>query len=135
MTTPPSVPPTNNGPQWSASESLPAIPLRDGLTARFFTGEQIMFSMIELAPGAGIELHQHPHEQCGYMIAGTMYLTIGEETREMHPGDLYAIPGGTPHAAVGGPEGGRALDIFSPVREDYVALAEQFARQQADTEN
>ena len=51
-----------------------------------------------------------------------MELQIGSESRVLEPGEYYIIPPGTPHQAraVGGPA--RALDIFSPIREDYAAL-------------
>ncbi len=115
--------------RWYNLDTIPSVALRDRVSAQFVTGTNIMLSFVHLEPGGVVELHQHPHEQCGYMISGSMNLTIGEETREIRPGDAYTIPGGVPHAATGGPEGGLALDIFSPVREDYVALAEQAAKQ------
>lgn len=110
-------------PAWYTVADIPPVALRDGVTARFVTGGQIMLSFVRFAPGGVVESHAHPHEQCGYMLEGAMQLTIGEETREVCPGDAYTIPGGIAHMAVGGPQGGLALDIFSPVREDYRALA------------
>ena len=47
-------------------------------------------------------------------------------TRECEPGALYIIPPNVPHRAValGGPC--VVLDVFSPVREDYAALANKY---------
>ena len=115
-------------PAWYTVADIPSVALRDGVTAQFVTGGRIMLSFVRLAPGGVVELHTHPHEQCGYVLEGSLQMTIGDETREIHPGNAYTIPGGVPHMAVGGPDGGLALDIFSPVREDYVALAERAAR-------
>ena len=50
-----------------------------------------------------------------------------QTARLVRPGDAYTIPGGVSHRAVGGPEGGLALDIFSPPRENYLELARQAA--------
>jgi quercetin dioxygenase-like cupin family protein len=113
---------------WYKLDEIVPVALRDGVSARFVTGGRIMFSFVHLAPGAVVENHHHPHEQCGYILEGSLMMTIGDETREIRPGDAYTIPGGVPHMAVGGPEGGLALDVFSPVREDYVALAEKAAQ-------
>jgi quercetin dioxygenase-like cupin family protein len=110
-------------PAWYKLDEIPPVALREGVSARFVTGGRIMFSFVHLGPGGRVEMHHHPHEQCGYMLEGSMRLTIGDEERELRPGDAYTIPGGVPHGAVGGPEGGLALDVFSPVREDYAALA------------
>lgn len=114
-------------PAFYRLDDLPAIPLREGVTARFIVGGRMMMSFVHLAPGAEVPLHDHPHEQVGHMVEGTMYLTIGDEERLIRPGDAYTIPGGVPHRAVGGPDGGLALDVFSPLRDDYVAIARQAA--------
>lgn len=114
-------------PKWYKLDEIAPVALREGVSAKFMTGGRMMFSFVHLEPGGTVELHQHPHEQCGYMLEGMMHLTIGDETRELRPGDCYTIPGGIQHAATGGPEGGLALDVFAPVREDYVELAKQAA--------
>ena len=81
-----------------------------------------MLSIVDFEPGGQVPLHSHPHEQGGVMLEGRMELQIGSESRVLEPGEYYIIPPGTPHQAraVGGPA--RALDIFSPIREDYAAL-------------
>jgi quercetin dioxygenase-like cupin family protein len=112
-------------PAFFKLDELPDVPLRDGVSARFVSGGRMMLSFVHLAPGAEMPLHDHPHEQLGYMLEGSMLLTIGEEERLLRPGDAYAIPGGVEHRAVGGPEGGLALDVFAPPREEYLALAKQ----------
>ena len=42
-----------------------------------------------------ITLHSHPYEQAGYLVAGSLELTIGDETLLAVPGDSWCIPGGT----------------------------------------
>lgn len=83
-------------------------------------GENLMLSYVEIEAGAEVPVHSHPHEQGGIVLEGRMELSIGSETRTLGPGSLYLIPSNTPHraAAVDGPV--KALDIFSPIREDYV---------------
>jgi quercetin dioxygenase-like cupin family protein len=114
-------------PAFYKLDELPVVTLAEGVTARFIVGGRMMMSFVHLAPGAEVALHDHMHEQIGHMVEGTMYLTIGGDERLVRPGDAYTIPGGVPHRAVGGPEGGLALDIFSPPRENYLALARQAA--------
>jgi quercetin dioxygenase-like cupin family protein len=103
------------------------VTLLEGVTARFILGGRMMMSFVHLAEGAEMPLHDHPHEQIGHMVEGTMLLTIGDEERLLRPGDAYTIPGGVPHKAVGGAGGGLALDIFSPPREQYLEIARQAA--------
>jgi quercetin dioxygenase-like cupin family protein len=46
-------------------------------------------------------------------------MTIDGESRWIEQGDTYIIPGGIDHMAEVGDEPAKALDIFSPVREEY----------------
>jgi len=96
-----------------------------GVQIRAPYGENLMLSVVDFEAESEVPLHSHPHEQAGVMLEGRMELTIGEETRVLNPGEFYIIPPNTPHgaSAVGGPA--RALDVFSPIREDYAkALAD-----------
>jgi quercetin dioxygenase-like cupin family protein len=79
-----------------------------------------MLSVVHLEEGAVVERHSHPHEQMGFLVSGCFDFTIGDETRRLHPGDQWRIPSNIPHTvvAVGGPA--VAIDVFSPVREDYL---------------
>jgi uncharacterized RmlC-like cupin family protein len=60
------------------------------------------FAVVELDPNTAVELHQHPNEQMGVVLSGSLRFTVGAEERELRPGDTYAIPGGVPHQAVSG---------------------------------
>lgn len=110
-------------PAFQRVEALAEVSLVEGVGARFVAGGRMMFSFVRLAPGATMPAHDHPHEQLGYVLEGAMRLTIGDETREVGPGDAYAIPGGVTHSATGGPDGCFALDAFAPPREEYLARA------------
>jgi quercetin dioxygenase-like cupin family protein len=94
--------------------------LLPGITIRTVCGERIMLSFLDFAEaGATVPLHQHVHEQMGMGLEGEFELVIGGEARIIRAGDAYLIPSGVEHSAtaVGGPA--RALDIFSPPREEY----------------
>jgi len=82
-------------------------------------GEQLMLSYVAFEPGAVVAEHQHPHEQMGLLLEGQMTFIIAGETHVLQPGDMWRIPGGTPHSAIAGDEPVKALDVFHPVREDY----------------
>jgi quercetin dioxygenase-like cupin family protein len=81
--------------------------------------ERLMMSVVDMKPGAVVEAHSHPHEQVGMVIGGKALFIIGGEEKMMVTGDLYRIPGGVVHRVVASEEGLRALDIFTPVRDEY----------------
>ena len=91
--------------------------------------KDLMFTVIEFSNGPMKEPdppHNHPHEQGGVMLEGKMKFTIDGESRIVEPGESFIIPGNVPHRAeaIDGPC--VALDIFSPIREDYVELANRY---------
>lgn len=115
-------------PAFYTMDSIPQVTLVEGISARFVTGSRIMFSFVRLAPGAIMPNHNHPHEQLGYVVEGSIVLNIAGDERNLQPGDAYTIPGGVTHRAVGGPNGCLVLDAFSPPREEYLERARQTAK-------
>jgi quercetin dioxygenase-like cupin family protein len=98
----------------------PTRELFPGVTITTAWGDRVMLTYVHFdRADALVPTHQHPHEQMGLGLEGEFELIIGDEARLIRPGDSYLIPGNTPHSArsVGGPA--RALDVFSPPREDY----------------
>jgi quercetin dioxygenase-like cupin family protein len=108
---------------------VPAQEIGPGVRIRTPHGERIMLSLVEFDTDAVVPPHSHPHEQAGIVLDGRLELTIAGDARVLSAGDSWIIPGGVEHAArpVGGPC--RALDIFSPIREDYAAGRNVYAKQ------
>ena len=69
---------------------------------------------------AQVTPHAHRHEQVTYCLEGELELILGDETRLMKAGDSAYIPPNVPHGAVPKSEKARALDIFTPIREDFL---------------
>jgi quercetin dioxygenase-like cupin family protein len=99
--------------------TLQVLPIWDRVTARTVEGREMTLAYIELAPNAAVAEHLHPNEQMGIVLSGMLRFTVGGETKELRAGETYSIPGGVLHHAVAGPEGAVAIDVFSPVREDW----------------
>lgn len=72
-----------------------------------------------LTKGARLPQHSHPHEQTGYLVAGHIRLVIGSEAYDAKAGDSWRIPGDMEHSAEI-IEDSIAVEVFSPVREDYL---------------
>ena len=82
-------------------------------------GKQTLMTEFRLRAGAVLPRHAHPHEQTGYLVKGRIRLFIGTEAYEAQGGDSWCIPGGVEHGA-DILEDAVAVEVFSPVREDYV---------------
>ncbi len=86
-------------------------------------GAHSLMVEFRLAAGADLPVHRHPHEQTGYLVAGRIDLTIGDQTHAVRPGDSWCIPGDVDHCAVAH-EDSIAVEVFTPVREDYLPVGE-----------
>ncbi len=91
-----------------------------GVTVHTAAGQAMMLSLAEIDPGAEVQWHSHPHEQVGMVVQGQARFQVGDAEQVLGPGDMYRIPGGVRHRVVALSEGCAALDIFHPVREDYL---------------
>jgi quercetin dioxygenase-like cupin family protein len=63
--------------------------------------------------------HSHPHEQLVYIVHGHIQFHDGDTAFEARTGDSFVVPGGREHQA-SALEASEVLDIFTPIREDYV---------------
>jgi quercetin dioxygenase-like cupin family protein len=104
-------------------EPLEVLP---GCRLRTPYGENLMLSYLEMDEGAVVPMHDHPHEQGGMLIKGRMELTIGDEVRICEAGSLFLIPPNMPHKAVAVDGPCVVLDVFTPIREDYVQLFNKY---------
>ena len=93
--------------------------LGDGISTRIFCGDQSMLSIVTIEPNAKGQIHSHPQEQWGFLIEGSgIRIQDGQEI-EIKKGDFWQTPGGIDQGIIGGVEGAKVLDIFSPPRDEY----------------
>ena len=87
-------------------------------------GQHTLMTEFRLKKGAVLPRHDHPHEQTGYLVKGRIRLTVETDEYDVGPGDGWVIGGGVAHSAQI-LEDSVAVEVFSPVREDYLPLAEK----------
>ena len=86
--------------------------------ATMSSGERMSIQYFTIEPGAEVPMHEHHHEQAGYIIEGelTFVLEDGAEVA-VDEGESYVLDGDEPHAAVNqGDESVVGIDVFSPPR-------------------
>lgn len=103
-------------------DDLEALHIVDGLEFRPITTESVMTNFVTFEPDAPAAEHHHVEQQIAVVLSGELTFTVGGETQVMHAGDCVVIPPNVPHGGVAGPEGCRALDVFTPPR---AAIASQ----------
>jgi quercetin dioxygenase-like cupin family protein len=93
--------------------------LAAGITARIFPGQNVMLSVVRLAPRSVSPVHAHPQEQWGVCLEGEWIRIQDGVEHHVRAGDFWQTPPNVPH-------GGRTLDasclvldIFAPPRDEY----------------
>lgn len=87
----------------------------NGIKAQMASGEHMHLIRAAYPPGSTYVMHTHPHEQFSLLLSGRIRLTVGEETREIGPGDGWYAPAGVPHGGdILGKEKAVFIDVYSP---------------------
>src|SRR5438132_6726552 len=83
-------------------------------SASSIPGREIVQTLTEIPAGVQSGWHQHPGEEVGYILAGTVRMEIeAQPTLVLNAGDAFLIPPRTPHNALDlGPDTGRMLSTY-----------------------
>jgi gluconolactonase len=93
--------------------------------SRLIWGKNAQISLIRMDPGSAIALHRHPEDQLTHTIRGSLDQGVMDKTFPASgaSGHMLFLPGGMVHSAKLGETGADQLDVFWPVRPDYVDRA------------
>ncbi len=109
-------------------EDLPMEDVREHVRRTGFRGEDVLLTMNWLSPGMTLGMHKHPFEQVACILQGRMRWTVGDDTFEVGPGSVLRVPPDVMHGGVPiGDEVVLNLDIFHPIRKDYLHLVDHQA--------
>ncbi|MEL4308874.1 cupin domain-containing protein [Joostella sp. CR20] len=79
----------------------------------------LMMVKVKFEKGAIGYKHHHIHSQASYVAAGKFEVTIDNETKVLEAGDTFFANPNLVHGVVC-LEAGVLIDIFNPVREDFI---------------
>ncbi len=101
-------------------KNVPWEEMAKGLRRKILAyNENMMMASVSFEKGAVGAMHSHPHTQVTYVQRGTFEVVIGSEKNTVHSGDSFVVPSGVEHGVVA-LEDGCLVDVFSPMREDFV---------------
>ena len=105
---------------WS---TIPAERIADGIERQMIWGDQLMVCRLRIAPRVVTAVHTHPHEQITLVEQGRVRFTVAGQERVSSAGDVLHFPPGCEHGATVLDEEVVLIDIFSPLREDFLGAA------------
>ncbi|MGZ4380510.1 MAG: cupin domain-containing protein [Gaiellaceae bacterium] len=82
---------------------------------------------IILAKGAVVPSHRHENEQIATVLEGRLRFTVAGEDHELVAGESIPLAANVPHE-VEALEDSVVLDVFSPVREDWLRGEDAYLR-------
>lgn len=110
----------NKGQCWVFHEEAQAQPAGEGFVRRVLAyGEALMCVENSFEKGSAAPLHSHPHVQTAYIVEGVFSFEVDGEAKIVRKGDSIFLKSNVPHACTC-LETGVVLDIFTPMREDFV---------------
>jgi quercetin dioxygenase-like cupin family protein len=89
------------------------------IARRFITAERLTLARFELKRGSIVPQHAHENEQVSYIISGALKFIVDGSPVVVRGGEVLQIPPNVPHAAEA-IEDTLAIDVFTPVRQDWV---------------
>ena len=111
---------TEKGQRWVPHESTEAQSGGENVIRRVLAyNEGLMCVENTFEKGAVGKLHSHPHTQITYVVSGVFSFTIDGEERIVRAGDTMLKEDGVVHGCTC-LEAGILLDIFTPMRKDFV---------------
>jgi quercetin dioxygenase-like cupin family protein len=102
---------------WSQIESTQVA---DGIKRQMVVGQNVMICRFTFDPFVVTAEHTHPHEQMTLVMKGKVKFTISGQERIVEPGDVLHFPPHNRHGATMLDEEVVLIDIFSPIREDFL---------------
>ena len=92
-----------------------------GIRRQMVIGENVMMVRFTFEPFLVTPEHTHPHEQMTIVVKGKVKFTIEGDVKIVSPGDVLYFPPHNRHGATMLDEEVVLIDIFSPIREDFLS--------------
>jgi quercetin dioxygenase-like cupin family protein len=94
---------------------------------KIVTGEREMVTQIYMKKGALVPVHSHESEQMSYVLQGALRFHVKGEEVIVREGEILHIPSWVEHQAEA-LEDTFTLDIFSPIRQDWLDRTDAYLR-------
>jgi quercetin dioxygenase-like cupin family protein len=102
--------------RWS---DVPEEQMNPSTRRRYVTADRVTVARFELAGGGVVPAHAHENEQVTCVLSGALRFRFADREVVVRAGEVLQIPSWAEHA-VDVLEDTVAMDVFSPVRQDWI---------------
>lgn len=110
-----------------AWDSVPLEKMSDVISRKVIGGDRAMIAQVFLKKDAVVPEHRHESEQLTYILEGALRFELEGREVVVHKGEVLRIPSNVPHRAVA-LEDTLDLDVFSPIRQDWLTKDDSYLR-------
>ena len=108
-------------------DSVPLETMSEVISRKVIAGDKAMVAQVFLKKDAVVPEHHHESEQITYILDGALKFELEGKTVVVRKGEVLHIPSNVPHRAVA-LEDTLDLDIFSPIRTDWLTKNDAYLR-------
>src|SRR5262245_15150273 len=101
-------------------DTIPVEHPGEGIERQMVVGQKLMICRFRFAPLLVTPEHTHPHEQMSIVVSGRVRFFVAGTETIASPGDVLHFPPNCRHGATMMEEEVVLIDIFTPVREDFL---------------
>ena len=110
--------------KWS---EIPEEQVNDKLSRKIVSGKRVMLTQIFIKKDCVVPPHKHESEQMTYVVEGLLELTLPDGKVRVGKDQVLVIPSNIEHSALA-LEDTLDVDIFSPIREDWLTGQDHYLR-------
>ena len=112
--------PQNGLPKHLNWDTIPVEQVSEGIQRQMFVGNRMMICRFRFRPFLVTPEHDHPHEQMTIVERGKVRFFIEGKEQIASTGDVLHFPSKCWHGATMMDEEVVLIDIFTPLREDFL---------------
>jgi len=98
---------------------VPNEQINETVARRFITGDSVTIGRFELKKGGVVPSHAHVNEQISMVMSGVVRFRVDGRDTVVKAGEVIQIPANVAHE-IEVLEDALAIDVFSPVRQDWI---------------
>lgn len=91
-------------------------------------GKMITLARFRFDKGNKVAMHHHPNDQITTVQSGAIKMVVGDEEFILKAGEMVHVPPDVPHGNEA-LEDTVVIEIFSPVRQDWICGDDSYLRQ------
>jgi quercetin dioxygenase-like cupin family protein len=110
--------------RWS---DIPSEQLNSATARKYLTGDRVTVARFELKRGGIVPRHSHENEQVSCVLSGALKFKLNGREILVGEGEVLRIPGWLEHE-VEVIEDAVVIDVFSPVRQDWIDKTDDYFR-------